>query len=150
MVDSVVVVDALTRYTLQLSVCDLKAARMNMQRSLIRELMIYEFELDHNTAVATKNIGCVNSESAVDHSTNQMVEKICLGCKKLNDQARTDRPKFVDSEAVLQVIEANPVSSSQRIRHLTVQCDWSPLRPCQKHPELLNCTSHVFKILQNF
>ena len=29
---------------------------MNVQRSLIRELKIYKFELDHDVAEATKNI----------------------------------------------------------------------------------------------
>ena len=52
---------------------------MNEQRSLIRELMLYEFELGHDNAEDTKNICC---EGAVDNSTVR-------------------RPKTVNSEAVL-------------------------------------------------
>ena len=36
-----------------------------MQQSLIQELMVYEFKLGYNTAVATKNICYVKRE--VDH-----------------------------------------------------------------------------------
>ena len=52
----IVVVGVLIRCALLYSVCNLKAAQMNMQRSLIREFMLYEFEPGHNTAEATKNI----------------------------------------------------------------------------------------------
>ena len=38
------------------SMCDLKAALMNMHHSLIQELMLYEFELGNNTVEATKKM----------------------------------------------------------------------------------------------
>ena len=38
----------------------------NVQRSLIRELWLYEFELGHNAAEATKNIYCEKTESEVE------------------------------------------------------------------------------------
>ena len=41
---------------------------MNVQRSLIRELILYEFELCHNTGEVAKNICCVKSEGTVDQS----------------------------------------------------------------------------------
>ena len=56
MVDSIVVVGALTRCALRHSVWDLKAAQINMQGSLIWEFMLYKFRLGHNVAEATKNI----------------------------------------------------------------------------------------------
>ena len=37
-------------------VCDLKAAKMNMQSSLIQDLMVYEFKLGYNAVEATKSI----------------------------------------------------------------------------------------------
>ena len=49
------------------SICDLKAVQVNIQCSLIWELMLYKFELNHNTAEATKNICCTTGEDAVDH-----------------------------------------------------------------------------------
>ena len=76
---------------------------MNVQCSLIQELMVYEFELGHNSAEATKNISCAKSEGIVDHSTEtRWLNKFCFICKNLNDvQARSGRPKTVDSEAIL-------------------------------------------------
>ena len=59
------IVGALTRNALFHSVCDLKAAQINTQTSLIREFVLYEFELGHYAAEATKNI----CEDTVDHST---------------------------------------------------------------------------------
>ena len=40
---------------------------------------------------------------------------VCSGCKNLNDQAKSGRPKTVDSRMVLQPIEANPASSTQKL-----------------------------------
>ena len=54
MADSVEVVDVLTCYALLFTVSDLKAAQMNMQSSLIQELMLYKIEF--NIMEATKNI----------------------------------------------------------------------------------------------
>ena len=66
---SIVLVGALTHCVLLHSMCDLKAAQINVQRCLIWELMPYEFELVHNTVEATKNICCAKGEGAVDHRT---------------------------------------------------------------------------------
>ena len=52
------VVGALTHCALLHSICDLKATQMNMQFSLIEELMFYEFKLGHNVMEVTKNICC--------------------------------------------------------------------------------------------
>ena len=51
-----VVVSALTRFALFLSVKDSKAAEIYVQRGLIQELMLYEFELGYNINETTKNI----------------------------------------------------------------------------------------------
>ena len=78
--------------------------------------MLYEFELSHNAAEATKNIFCEKSEGAVDYSTvSRWFKKFWLGYKNLNNQARSGRLKTVDSETILQDIEANPVSSTWRV-----------------------------------
>ena len=37
------------------------------------------------------------------------------GCKNPNDKTRSGRPKIVDSETLLQVIETDLVSSTQRV-----------------------------------
>ena len=40
---------------------------MNVQRRLIWEPILREFELGHNAAEATKNIGFAEGEDGVDH-----------------------------------------------------------------------------------
>ena len=113
------------------SLCDLKATQMNMQCSLIQKLIVYKSELGHKAAEATKHISCTKCEGAVDH---RWFKKFCSGCKIFNDQARSGRPKTMDSKSVLQAIVTNPVSSSKRVpgkfgisqssvvHHL---CEWS-------------------------
>ena len=71
---------------------DLKAAQMNAQHYLIWKLMLYEFELDLNAAEETKIF--------IDHRT--VSKKFRLGCQTFDNQARSARPKTVDTEAVLQ------------------------------------------------
>ena len=47
------------------SLCDLKAAQMNVQRTLIWELMFYVFKLGHNATEATKKIYYAKGKGAV-------------------------------------------------------------------------------------
>ena len=78
--------------------------------------MLYKFKLSQNAVGANKDICCDKGESAVDcNRVTRWLKKFCLGCNKLDNQTKLGRPKFGDSEAVLQAIEANPVSSTQRI-----------------------------------
>ena len=69
-------------------VCDLKAAWISVQRSLIQQLTLYEFERRDNVVeTAKKNICCVKGKDAVDYSSvNRWFKKFPPGCKKLDDQ----------------------------------------------------------------
>ena len=88
---------------------DLKTAQKNIHYSLIQELTLYEFKLGCNVAEETKNICYTNGEGAVYYWTvSRWLKKICLEYKNLNDPT-------VDFEAMLQAIEANPVSSILRV-----------------------------------
>ena len=82
-----------------------------MCNSLIQELVLYKFEMGHNVAEAIKIICCTNGERTV----TRWFKKFCLGCKNLNDPVKLDKPKTVDSETVLQAIEANLSSSTLRV-----------------------------------
>ena len=78
-VDSIELVSVLSGFALFQSVCDLKATQMNMQR----EVKLYETELSHNTAKATKNIYCTKGE--VDHNeVTRKLKKFHSGCKNLD------------------------------------------------------------------
>ena len=90
---SIVVVGVLTCYALLHPVCDLKTAQINMQRSSIQELMLYKFEMGHNTSEITKK-----DEGTVDYSTvTRWSKKFCLGCKNYGQA-------ISDSETELQDI----------------------------------------------
>ena len=83
---SIMVVGVLTRCALLHSVCDLKAAQMNVWRSLIPEVILNEFKLGHNPAKATKNNRWAKGKSAVDHSTvTKCLKKFHVGCKNFDD-----------------------------------------------------------------
>ena len=85
---------------------------MNVQGSLIQEIMLYKFELGCNALEATKNLCCVKCESTVDDITvTRWLKKFCLDFKNLSDQLRSSRPKTVDSESVFQAIEVNLMNS---------------------------------------
>ena len=117
MVGSIMVVGALTHYALLPSMYDLKTTQMNVPHSLIQELMPHKFELGHNVKETTKNICCAKGEGTVDHTTiTRWFKKFCSGCKNLDDQTRSGRPKTVDSEAMLQAIEVIPTSNTQSIK----------------------------------
>ena len=53
---SIVIVGTLTRRALLCTMCELKAALRNVQCSLIRKLMLYQFEVGHDIAEETENI----------------------------------------------------------------------------------------------
>ena len=73
-VGSIIVVGVLTYCTLLHFESDLKDAQINLQQSLIWKLILYEFELGHNTVESTKNICCMKGEGVVDHTrVKQMV-----------------------------------------------------------------------------
>ena len=108
-IGSIMVDGVLTCGGLLHSEFDLKAAQMNMQRSLIQELILEEFERGYDTVEATKNICWSNGEDLVVHSTVARWFKKIL----LDNQASLRWLKSVNSEARLQVIKANPTSSTQ-------------------------------------
>ena len=88
---------------------------MKMQCSLTWEFMLSNFQLDHTTAKATKNICCAKDEDAVDYKTvNSLFKKFCSSRKNLNCLAQSDSPKNIKYKTILQSIEVNQVSSTQR------------------------------------
>ena len=104
---SIMVVGVLTYCALLNSLCDLKAAQINM---------LYEFELGHDTVEVIRNASSVKGQVTVDHKTViRWFKKFCSCCKNLDDQAMSVRPKAMDSEAVLKAIEANLASSAWRV-----------------------------------
>ena len=148
------VVGSIVRFCALLhSVCYLKAVQMNVQCSLKQELMLYEFKLDHNALEATRK-NCVKSEDAVDHGTvTRWVKKFCSSRKNLNEQARSDRPKTIESDAVFHAIQANLVSSTRRVSGVFgISKSNMVHHPNNIGKNIRSCQiiPHVSKTLQNF
>ena len=138
---ALVVVGVLTCYVLLYSMCDLKAAKINMHHSLIWRLMLYNFKLDYYVAEATKNISRKKCEDAVDHKTvSRCFKKFCSDCKSLNNQTRSGKHKTIDSKAMLQVARVC-------ISHSTVVCH---LYDHGKSVQSCQIVPHITKILQKF
>ena len=96
---------------------------------LTQELILNEFKLGHNPEEAIKLLVVwkIKHEGSVDyHKVTRGFKKFYLGCKNLDNQARTSRPKIVDSDPVLQAIEANPVVSNL---HEEYQASWTSRYP---------------------
>ena len=66
--------------------------------------MFHELKLRDNTVETTKNICCTKEESTV-HQSYQVVQKFFLGCKNLNNQAMSGRPKTEGFKAILEAIK---------------------------------------------
>ena len=74
--------------------------------------ILYKFELVHNVAEDTKRVCCTKGEDAIDISkVARLFKKLRSDYWNLTDQARFNRPAIVDSNAVPEAIEANPVSN---------------------------------------
>ena len=69
MIGSFVVVCALTLSALLQSVYNLKATKMKVKLSLIRERMIYEFKLIHNATEGMKTFVMAKGECEVYYNT---------------------------------------------------------------------------------
>ena len=90
-------------------------------------------------------------KDAVDHSTvMKWFQKFCSDCKNQNNLARTDRPKTLDLETLLQATEVNLASSTQRVSGepgiFQIQYNLLPSWPRLRHLELLNCSSYYQNI----
>ena len=93
------------------TVCNLKAAQMKVQHSLIQELMFYNFKLDNNTAKAIKIFAVWKLKvQLIAVQASSWLKKFCMDYKILDNQARWGRPK-----TMFQAIEANPMMRTKKV-----------------------------------
>ena len=146
-IDSIMLAGMLIHWALLYSRCDLTATEMNIQCSLIKELMLYEFKMGHNVTEATKNICCVKSEGTFDQNTvNRRFKNFCTGCKKI-------RQGWVGLKLNSEAMTANPVSSTLRVsdelsisQSIVVQ----HLQNLNKSIKSWQIVSYIIKILKTF
>ena len=131
------------------SVCDLKAAQVNVQHNLIWERMLYKFKLSHDTADATRKHLCKMWRCSWLQYNNWMVEEISLGLQKnLMIRQRSGQLKTLESKAVLQAIEVNPASSTYYqniVKLLTHSC--VKFLACLHMRKIFSCLQFLTKIL---
>ena len=128
---------------------------MNVQHSLIWELILYEFKLGHNTTEVTKNTYCMKGEGPVDYnSSNQMVSKILLRLQEPQQSGKFRvRLKTLDSVAVVLALEINPVSSTWSVSgelSISQPSLVNHLHNLSKSIQSYQIVLQVTKILQNF
>ena len=87
-----------------LCVCDLKAAQMDRQCSLIQELMRLNWAI---TPWKKPKTLAVRKVKVLLITVTSWFKKFCLGYKNLDNQVRSGRPKSVASKAILQAIDGN-------------------------------------------
>ena len=93
-----------------------KVVIWKLHNLLILELMFYELELGQNAVIETRKIGWVKAKETVDHSSiTRWFMIFRSGYKNLDNQTMSGRPERVNSEAVFQAIETNPVSNTVRV-----------------------------------
>ena len=71
--------------------------QMNVQHSLIQELMLYKFRLDHNIEEVSKNICYAKGKGTVDHSTvTRWFQKFYLVARTLTiTQGQVDLKQWI-------------------------------------------------------
>ncbi len=80
MVDCIIVIGVLKHSALFHSLCDLKAILINVQCSLIQELILNKSELGYNAMEAMKIICCVKAKGTITHSiVIRWLKKFCSG-----------------------------------------------------------------------
>lgn len=82
----------------------------------IRECMLYEFDLKHSAAEATRNICVAYGEDALTLRTCQYwFARFRSGQKDLSDEPHTGRPIEFDQEALRTLIEDDPRQSTKEL-----------------------------------
>lgn len=83
-------------------------------RDIIRNLLLYEFQLGHNAQSAMKNMNRAKGRQVVSRTTAfDWFAKFRADNTNLSDQPRTGRPREVDREAVIDAIDLDPTLSTR-------------------------------------
>ena len=107
------------------------------------------FKVDPDAMEAIKNICCAKGEGAVD---NISFKKFCPSFKNVDNQARSGRPKTIDSDSVLPAMETNLASNTWRVSgnlSFTQSSVIHYLHDLDKSIQICTIVSHITKILQN-
>uniref|UniRef100_A0A914CKY9 Mos1 transposase HTH domain-containing protein n=1 Tax=Acrobeloides nanus TaxID=290746 RepID=A0A914CKY9_9BILA len=95
---------------------------MKKNRGIIRELLKFEFELDHSAKEAMDNINRAKGNGTVSKVTAYLwYSKFRSNKMEIEDKKRSGRPREVDRVAVVNAVEAHP-SMTTRILVKDFEC----------------------------
>ena len=77
-----------------------------------------------------------------------LLSKCFSGCKKFGNHARSGRQKNIDSEAVLQTIEANPTSRTRRVSDKLSICDSVMFFTFMSSPKAFSAAEWCLKLVK--
>ena len=89
-----------------------------MEKNLgdIRKLLKYEFELGHNAKQAVTNINRAKGAETVAYTTaKRWFSKFRSGNLETDDKKRSDRPREVDRDAVVNTVEDHPSMTTRML-----------------------------------
>jgi histone-lysine N-methyltransferase SETMAR len=82
---------------------------MSLSKEIIRNLLLYEFELGRDATTAANNINRAKRRQVVtDRTARRWFAKFREDNTDLNDQPRSGRPREIDREAIIEAIEEDP------------------------------------------
>ena len=93
----------------------LDGCELELTRRDVRVLLLYEFRMGHRAAEAARNIcSHMGSDVVSDRDTQLWFKKFRSGNYDLDDLARLGRPREIDDEHLLELVEGDST--------LTVRC----------------------------
>lgn len=82
---------------------------MALSKEVLHNLLFFQYELGKNAKTAANQINQAKGRGTVSERTAQWwFAKFCNGDTELEDQPRTERPREIDREAVIEAIEEDP------------------------------------------
>ena len=121
-----------------------------MEKNLgdIRKLLKYEFELGHNAKEAVTNINRAKGAGTMAYSTaKRWFSKFRCGNVETDDKKRSDRPREVDRNAIVNTVEDHPsMTTLQKIRDI----GWERLEHPPYSPDHSQSDYYLFRSMEHW
>ena len=89
---------------------------MATQKNIVRNLLLYEYQLKHDAETALANINRAKGQQVMSRATAfRWFSKFRDENTDLNDQPRSGRPREIDHDAVIEAIEEDSTLTAQNL-----------------------------------